>query len=292
MNRTQPYDTPTVARYAARAFLIAMCLILIIAAASCSTVKPNPGQEAVLVYKPLVFGHGGVDTETVKTGLTFVAWTTSAQIVNMQPQQVNVEFDDLMTRDGVPLDFHASVRFKVIDAVALVRDFGNDSVTLPNVGEVPGFFYRSIEQPFRSAVRDAVKQHGLNEMAIDTSAADEVDRKATAALITIIGGAHAPIQLLDMTLGRANPPDAIKHQRIATAEQEQRIKTEQQRKLAEDERRAAELSRAAADSAYNDKMNITSEQYLRLETIKMQREVCAKGGCYFGFTPTLTQAVR
>lgn len=73
----------------------------------------------------------------------------------------------------------------------------------------------------------------------------------------------------------------IKHQRIATAEQEQRQKTEQQRKLAEDQRKAAEESRASADAAYNYKMQLSPDQYLRLEAIKMQREVCAGGKCSF-----------
>jgi len=43
-----------------------------------------------------------------------------------------------------------------------------------------------------------------------------------------------------MTVGRANPPDAIKNQRIETATQEQRIQTEQQTKLAEVQRKSAE----------------------------------------------------
>ncbi len=34
------------------------------------------------------------------------------------------------------------------------------------------------------------------------------------------------MKLLDVNLGRANPPDAIKHHRIDTATQEQRINTE------------------------------------------------------------------
>jgi len=43
---------------------------------------------------------------------------------------------------------------------------------------------------------------------------------------------------------RANPPDAIKNQRIETATQEQRIQTEQQTKLAEVQRKSAEEARA------------------------------------------------
>jgi hypothetical protein len=89
------------------------------------------------------------------------------------------------------------------------------------------------------------------------------------------------MKLLDVNLGRANPPDAIKHQRIDTATQEQRINTEKQRKLADDQRKLAEESRAAADNAYRLAMQLSPEQFLQLERIKMQRDVCATSKCVF-----------
>ncbi len=86
-----------------------------------------------------------------------------------------------------------------------------------------------------------------------------------------------PVKILDVSLGRANPPDAILHQRVETAAQEQRINTEKQKKLAEDQRKLAEESRAAADQAYNQKMGLNTEQYVALQAIQMQRDVCAQG---------------
>ena len=120
----------------------------------------------------------------------------------------------------------------------------------------PGFWTRNLDQPFRTAVRDAVKAHGMNEMAIQATAADEVDRVVTEHLLTIIKETGVPVRILDVSLGRANPPDAILHQRVETAAQEQRINTEKQKKLAEDQRKLAEESRAAADQAYNQKMGL------------------------------------
>jgi len=87
-----------------------------------------------------------------------------------------------------------------------------------------------------------------------------------------------------MTVGKANPPDAIKNQRIETAAQEQRSNTERQRKLAEDQRLQAETSRAAADNAYREAMHLSPEQFIQLEQIKMQEAVCGregKGACTF-----------
>ena len=91
------------------------------------TVAPDAGHEAVLIRKPLLFGSGGVDSRPVKPGLQYIAWTTQAVDVNMQPARVDAEFDDLMTADGVPIDFHAVISYIVIDSVKLVRDFGADA---------------------------------------------------------------------------------------------------------------------------------------------------------------------
>jgi hypothetical protein len=55
-------------------------------------------------------------------------------------------------------------------------------------------------------------------------------------------------------------------------------------KLAEDQRMAAEQSRANADNAYREAMHLSPEQFIQLETIKMQSIVCGplgKATCTF-----------
>jgi hypothetical protein len=121
----------------------------------------------------------------------------------------------------------------------------------------------------------------MNETAIQTTAVDAIDLEISQAMEAYIKQAGLPLKLIDVTVGRANPPDSVKNQRISTAEQEQRGNTERQRKLAEDQRLQAETSRAAADNAYRNAMNLSPEQFLRLESIQMQRDVCVKGGCTF-----------
>lgn len=269
-----------------------LCAIgCILAMNACSSVSPDAGTEAVLIRKPMFFGHGGVDPVPVKPGLQWVAWTTQREYVDMKPQRVDLVFDDLMTSSGVPIDFHAVFSYQVTDSIALVQKFGNDTITYEDKTWAPGFFARNLDQPFRSAVRDAVKKRDMQAMAITAIAAEEVDAEVTTHLERLIRETGVPIKLIDLSLGRANPPDAIKHQRIETAAQEQRIITEQQRKLAEDQRKMAEESRAAADQAYNAKMGLSSAQYVALEAIKMQRDACASGKCTFfvggGVVPTV-----
>ena len=261
--------------------------IFVCSLSGCSTASPDAGHEAVWVMKPMIFGHGGVDPNPVKTGRSYGAITSSATYISMLPQRIDVEFDDMMTKSGVPVSFHVVATFRIIDSVKLVTSFGADRDEKGGWG----FWDRNVDQPLRTAVRDSVKQRDMQEMAISQSAADDVGREVTIAANQIVQQAGIPIVFTAMNVGRVNPPDAIKNQRIATAEQEQRAITEQQTKLAEDQRKAAEQSRANADNAYSQAMQLSPDQFLQLERIKMQRDVCAGNGanCTFfiggGVTP-------
>jgi hypothetical protein len=251
---------------------------LAVGLAGCSTASPDAGHEAVWVKKPMFFGHGGVDPDPVKTGRSYGAITSSAIDVSTLPQRVDVEFDDMMTKSGVPVSFHVVATFRIVNSVKLVSSYGADRDDRGNWG----FWERNVDQPLRTAVRDSVKQRDMQEMAISQTAADDVGREVTIAANQIVQQAGIPIIFTAMNVGRVNPPDAIKNQRIATAEQEQRAITEQQTKLAEDQRKAAEQSRASADNAYRQAMQLSPDQFLQLERIKMQRDVCAHGSnCTF-----------
>jgi uncharacterized membrane protein YqiK len=131
-------------------------------AIGCNSVTPSAGEEAVLVRQPWFFGHGGVDDQPVRTGRVWVAPTTHAVIVNMQPQAFNRDFDDMNSRDGIPLDFHAQLRLQVTDSVAMVKGFGE---TLKAV------YDRNLDKPFESTVRQAVRRHAESDIAV--TAVDE-----------------------------------------------------------------------------------------------------------------------
>src|SRR6516165_12727281 len=92
----------------------------------CHSYAPNAGHEIVLVKKPIFFGHGGVDPSPAKTGRPYAAISTDGVDVNMQPHKYDVNLPDTMTRDGVPITFHAIMVLKVSDSVALIRSFGPD----------------------------------------------------------------------------------------------------------------------------------------------------------------------
>lgn len=263
---------------------VVIVIFTVVVIAGCSGVAPNGGYEAVLIKKPFFLGHGGVDPIPVQPGREWVSMTTDYVFVNMQPQLFLIHFDDFMSKDGVPLDFDVALRLQITDSVKMFKDFGMDPTEL-NIGKVkyiyPKWYVTNVHKNLENAVRQAVRKHGMNETAISTTAIEEIDKEITGALEDYLKKIQIPAKLVDFTVGRANPPDAIKNQRIETATQEQRVNTEKQRKLAEDQRKLAETSRADADNAYRNFLQLTPDQFLRLEAIKMQREVCIHEKCTF-----------
>ena len=257
-----------------------LVMLIAVGLGGCSVYSPDAGHEIVLIEKPWIFGHGGVDSDPIKPGRTFGAITTEGVDVYMQPQKFDTEMHDTMTSDGVPISFHAIVVLQVTDSVVLIKNFGAN------------WYRNNLEEQFKTMVRQAVRKRGMNETAISTTALDAIDAEIRDALKAFIKEKGLPIQLVTMTVGRANPPDAIKNQRIETATQEQRIQTEQQTKLAEVQRKSAEEARAAADNAYRQAIGLSPEQYVQLKRIEMENRVCAEGKCTFienaGAVPTFS----
>lgn len=258
---------------------IAVAALIILTIGGCvglNTVAPNAGFQAVLVKKPLIFGQGGIDPTPVKTGRVFVAPSTEAIFISTQPIQAHIEFADLMTSDGVPLSFDAVTRLQVTDTVELITRFGE------------GWYANNVEREIMNLTRQAVRKRGMNETAISSTAIEAIDYEVKfgvdgkGGITKYLHDIRMPVNLIDFTVGKANPPSPIKSQRIETAQQQQRILTEQQTKLAEDARKMAEESRAAADNAYRNQMGLSPDQFLQLENIKMQDRVCSNGAkCTF-----------
>ncbi len=226
-----------------------LTMLIALGLVGCSVYSPDAGHEVVLIEKPWIFGHGGVDSDPIKPGRTFAAITTEGVDVYMQPQKFDTEMHDTMTSDGVPISFHAIVVLQVTDSVVLIKNFG------------PKWYQNNLEEQFKTMVRQAVRKLGMNETAISTTALDAIDAEIRDALKAFIKEKGLP--------------------RIETATQEQRIQTEQQTKLAEVQRKSAEEARAAADNAYRQAIGLSPEQYVQLKRIEMENRVCADGKCTF-----------
>jgi regulator of protease activity HflC (stomatin/prohibitin superfamily) len=231
-------------------------------------VQPSAGEEAVLIHKPRFYGQEGVDPIPVKTGSKYIWTSTEHLMVNTLPIQETIHLDDFNTSDGVPLDFDCLIRFRVTDSVRIIKEFGWN------------WYQVNLKSEVVNRVRSAVKKHGLNETAIEVRAIDEIDAEVTEAVKQYLESINIPVELIDFTVGRANPPQGVLDQRAATAVQQQKILTEAQRKLAEDAREVAEISRAKADNAYRNNMQLSPEQFLTLETLKTLNHVGGQGSTF------------
>ncbi len=241
-------------------------IVAAIAVGGCSPRGVDAGFEGVVVRKPTVFAwlyDGGVQREPVQPGTTWRAFSTEMYEVDRRPQQFTIHAEDFMTSDGVPLDFDSVIRLRVLDFVRLIGNFGED------------WFNQNVAAEFTNRLRQAIRKHGMNETAIETTAIDDIDAEVSTAMETYIKESLLPLELVQITVGRANPPDSIKDQRIATANQQQRKLTEQERERAEDQRQAAEKAAAAADNAYRTALGLTQEQFLVVESLEVQRESIA-----------------
>ena len=78
-------------------YFLGIGVLVAILFAAFHRVAPDAGHEAVLIKKPWIFGHGGVDPTPILSGATWVAFSTDAVIVSKQPQQFAVHFEDLMS---------------------------------------------------------------------------------------------------------------------------------------------------------------------------------------------------
>ena len=173
MRREENWKT---AKQAIRWFSLMVLVLFLFFTWECGvkSVKPNAGYEAVLIEKPILpswlVGKGGVNRAPVYPGRKYVWWTTDHIMVYMLPDRIDMEFDDMMTKSGVPVSFHIVATIRVTNSADLVEHWGADVDDKGNWG----FWLRNLDQPIRTAVRDSVKKREMQEMAIDQSAADAV----------------------------------------------------------------------------------------------------------------------
>jgi hypothetical protein len=76
-----------------RAFPVLGVCILSVMFPGCVLVPIDAGHEGVLVEKPFIFGHGGVDPVPAKTGRSAIALTTQMIDVDIRPVQYSEHFD-------------------------------------------------------------------------------------------------------------------------------------------------------------------------------------------------------
>ena len=228
--------------------------------ASCSQNVPT-GHVGVFVKSPYLIGSSGVDQEVANPGRHYFAfWSTSLVFYNVQPQSLTEQFDDLITKDTMPVDFSAYLQIKLVD----------DKVPLLHEKFGERWYENNLERQFQEMVRNHAKKYEAFALMNNSQVSDEMSRSIEKQVVEFINSINLPVKVINVSIGKVNPPKEVIQQTIETAAQEQKQKTEQQRANAELARAQAEKNKALADRAYKEAAQMNTKEYLTLRSLEIE----------------------
>lgn len=227
-----------------------------------SSVIAQPGEEVVLVDNPYFFGHEGVRPETLKEGRLMVWNTTKSYHVTITPETKHVEFDDLAIKGNYLLDFDTSINYRVIDPVGLIKNFRAQ------------WFENNVARQYSQIVRNAVKDKDISDMMSNNTVTDALDLQVTQEIRDLVKEAKLPIEIIGISLGKAQPEKKVLESMNQTAIQQQRAKTLEASTTAELQRKSEQKAKADADQEYQKTMGLNPAQFVELKRIESYSEAC------------------
>lgn len=240
-------------------FLLAVACVSIATMTSCHGVRPEAGEESVLIYKPWFFGHGGVDKDPVKTGLTWCWWSTSSETFKIIPQKQQVDMEDLVSNDNTPLDFHTVI-------ITQIKE-GKSPILLENYGL--DWFNTNIYNHYCNRVRDYVSQHSPFDLMSNREVLNEIDTKLLKEMREFVANLSKekefPVEIKQVVIGKAIPNKEQLEEMNRTAKAVQAKQTQEREQEMQQAREKAERQRAIADKAYMNEMNLSAAQFIQLK---------------------------
>ena len=227
---------------------------------SCINVAPGAGEEAVLIRKPYIFGHGGIDEKPVETGRQYEWFSTSYVIVSMLPQKFDEKLDDAASNDNTLLDFNTQIQLQVEDnkSPVLIKNYGKD------------WYVNVIQEVYRNTVRNYISKFGPFDLMSNREVLDSInfavknDMERYIDELSVKSG-ELPIDVVNVVVGRAIPNEKQKAEMDNTAAATQAKRTEESRYEMLKAKEAAERQRAIADKAYQVEMGLSADQFIQLK---------------------------
>lgn len=246
--------------------LLAVALISIATLSSCHFVAPAADEEAVLIYHPIIWGHGGVDDEAVETGLAWCWWSTGSETFKIVPQKQQVDMDDLVSNDNTPLDFHTVIitQIKKGKSPVLLQNYGTD------------WFNTNIYNHYCNRVRDYVSQHSPFDLMSNREVLNEIDTKLLREMRQFVADLSKekefPIEIKQVIIGKAIPNKEQLEEMNRTAKAVQAKQTQEREQEMQQAREKTERQRAIADKAYMNEMNLSAGQFIQLKAWDIIKE--------------------
>lgn len=244
-------------------YLFLISLTSVFCLASCHKVAPNADEEAVLIYKPWFFGHGGVEMEAVESGLTWCWATTESKKFKIVPVKHQVNMDDLFSDDNTPLDFHTIIITQI--------EKGKSPVLLQNYGA--NWFDTNIYNYYCNLVRDHISQHSPFDLMSNRTILNEIDEKILKQMQDYIKRLSEekefPVRIKQVTIGKAIPNMEQLAEMNKTARAVQAKQTQERETEVQIAREKAERKRAIADKAYREELGLSTEDFINLKWIEL-----------------------
>ena len=241
-------------------------LVVALCMTSCHSVSPDADEEAVLIYKPWFFGHGGVDEDAVESGLTWCWWSTHSETFKIVPVKHQVDMDDLFSDDNTPLDFHTIIitQIKKGKSPVLLQNYGVD------------WFNTNIYNYYCNLVRDHISQHSPFDLMSNRAILNEIDAKVLKQMQTYIATLSKekefPVVIKQVTIGKAIPNAEQLAEMNKTAKAVQAKQTQEREVEVQIAREKAERQRAIADKAYREELGLSTTDFINLKWIEMVGE--------------------
>lgn len=241
---------------------IILLAISITSMTSCYRVKPDAGQESVLVYKPFFIGHGGVDDTPVSTGATWCVMTTDHKEFPITPITITEDFTNMIPSDNTPVSFSVYLKCQIQKGRTpeLYKNFSAD------------WYAHSLQASFRTMVRDKASAFKMFDLASKREISSQLERDIFKDISEYSKKLNLPVDLLQVSIGAITPPEQVLTETKNTAAQNQSILTQSARANAELSRKQAEINKAIADNAYKNQMGMSVAEYLSLRHLEIEKE--------------------
>lgn len=244
-------------------YVMLMAFALSVTMPSCSSVSPNGDEEAVLIKKPWFFGHGGVSNDPVTSGLEWCAISTDNVKFKITPIRFDEEFPNLATKGNnflQNLSVYVTLKIKKGKTPELYEGFGEK------------WYESNLQAPIRTIIRDKASSHSIFEISSNREVLAKMEAFIKEQTITLITKKQMPVDVEDVSIGEVKPPQDIIDETNKTAAQYQAKVTQDARADAELSRKQAEQNKADSDKAYQEKMNMTVDQYMHMRQLEISKE--------------------
>lgn len=254
--------TKTISLTSATIAFIALiiCMMLV------HSVSPDADEEAVLIKKPWIFGHGGVVDSPVESGLTWCWFSTHSEYFKIVPVKHQVDMDDLFSDDNTPLDFHTIIitQIKKGKSPILLQNYGKD------------WFNTNLYNYYCNLVRDHISQHSPFDLMSNRQILNEIDDKVLKQMQfyveTLSKNKEFPVVVKQVTIGKATPNKEQLAEMNKTAKAVQAKQTQEREAEVQLAREKAERQRAKADKAYMEEMHLSAQDFIQLKWIETVNE--------------------